>query len=105
VVQNSDTPLIIAAANNQTSLVQVFIEAHSDVNPQNRVSRMGNEGGPPSPMLISTGLQFGRAPLSYAAAKGSADMIRLLVRANADINARGKVNHSAVCLTHKCSVT
>jgi ankyrin repeat protein len=48
-------------------------------------------------LLLSTGLQYERGPLSYAAANGSADMIRLLVRANADLNALGQVSNIAVC--------
>jgi ankyrin repeat protein len=46
VVQDSDTPLITAAANNQTSIVQMFIEAQANVNVQNRVIRKENEGSP-----------------------------------------------------------
>jgi ankyrin repeat protein len=46
VVQDSDTPLITAAANNQTSIVQMFIEAQANVNVQNRVIRKENGGSP-----------------------------------------------------------
>ena len=88
------TPLFFAAAKGQTDVVRALVSAGADVNTQRNDGRsalsIASEEGHTevAKMLLDNGAQIGRTPLFFAAANGDIEVVRALVSAGADVNAR-----------------